>query len=412
MNALRKLLAESVRSVSRPPGFIDVKQLINELTDAELLAAADAYFLGLSTDSEQCYKPFSNASDAINITRNLSLLLEAADLFRGADVLDFGCATGWLTLAVASLGCHAVGVDISPAALQLAQNWCTKQGIRAGGSVRFEWYDGHRLPLEDNSVDRILCFDAFHHVKDQASTLRELARVLRPGGRIAMLEPGPLHSRTPQSQAEMAQFRVIENDIVIADIAAAGTAAGLELPQLLVQMHQPLEVTFDQYSSWANDKLAKADGDKILARLQRHLVNTQCFYLSKPGITSLDSRRPEALAARLRLVSFSLQPGEYELVFEIQNVGEAAWICKPGALGMVNLGCQLLRPDNTLEKLDYIRFPVGGNTVIPGETVIVAVRLPCAEGAGQKYRFDLVAENIGWFEPLGRTQSVNWTATA
>lgn len=65
------------------------------------------------------------------------------------------------------------------------------------------------------------CLAVFHHVKVQLATLRDLARVLRPWGRIAMVEPGPHHSQTAQSLAEMAQFKVIENDIVMADIAAA-----------------------------------------------------------------------------------------------------------------------------------------------------------------------------------------------
>ena len=78
--------------------LIDVRDLIGRLSSDDLLASADAYFAGLTIDSEQCHKPFSNIADAIHIHRNLGLLLQAADLFRGAEVLDFGCATGWLTI--------------------------------------------------------------------------------------------------------------------------------------------------------------------------------------------------------------------------------------------------------------------------------------------------------------------------
>jgi demethylmenaquinone methyltransferase/2-methoxy-6-polyprenyl-1,4-benzoquinol methylase len=46
-----------------------------------------------------------------------------------------------------------------------------------------------RLPFPSGSVDRILMVDAFHHVHDQRATVRELARVLAPGGRLVIQEP-------------------------------------------------------------------------------------------------------------------------------------------------------------------------------------------------------------------------------
>jgi SAM-dependent methyltransferase len=392
---------------------IDVKRLIGQLGDAELLAAADAYFAGLTVTSEQCYKPFSNVTDAIHITRNLSLLLQAADVFRGADVLDFGCATGWLSLALADLGCSVLGVDISPAALRLAETWCAQRGVRAGGAVQFQAYDGHRLPLADNSVDRVVCFDAFHHVKDQAATLKELARVLRPGGRIAMLEPGPRHSQTPQSQAEMAQYKVIENDIVMADIAAGSAAAGLAVPRVLVQMNEPREVSLDQYQQWSSSSgLPKRDGAALLRALHRCLTDTQCFYMSKPGAGALvDSRRLGALAAKIQLESAKPVHGEnnlFELQFRLRNTGEAVWISQQGALGQVNLGCQLLQTDNTVQNLDFQRFSLGATDVRPGETreLWVRVRIPFQSAA--VFRFDLVAEHTAWFAQGGRCKPVTW----
>jgi ubiquinone/menaquinone biosynthesis C-methylase UbiE len=116
------------------------------------------------------------------------------------------------------------------------------RGIKAGGAARFCVYEGERLPLDDASVDRVICFDAFHHVRDQAATLQEFARVLRPGGRIAMLEPGPNHSRTPQSQMEMSLYKVIENDVDMQMIMAAAQSAGLNAPNMLVQMPLPMQV--------------------------------------------------------------------------------------------------------------------------------------------------------------------------
>ena len=393
---------------------INVKQLIADLEDSELLAAADGYFDGLNIDSEQCHKPFSNVVDTIHITRNLSLLFQAADVFRGAEVLDFGCATGWLSLALANVGCKVIGVDIAPSALRLADALCAKRGVRAGGEVRFAAYDGQRLPLENSSVDRIVCFDAFHHVKNQRATLCEFARVLRPGGRIAMVEPGPFHSQTAQSQAEMSQYKVIENDIVMAHIAAAATQVGLTTPQMLVQMHEPILLSFDQYQQWSTG-VPKREGVALLTKLHHHLTDTQCFFLLKPGqAMGIDSRRPEALAAEVELVSAKAIAGQidaFELKFRIRNKGQAIWIASEGAVGTVNLGCQLIALDKTIKEIDYLRYSLGNTPITPGSSTELSIGLQLTADTAFGFRFDLVAEQIAWFSQLGRCEPVVcWTA--
>ena len=86
-----------------PPGFIDVRDRIRELSHEDLLAGADGYFAGLTLESPQCRKPFSDPAQAVHHFHHLSLLLQAAELFRGARVLEFGCATGWLSLGLAQM---------------------------------------------------------------------------------------------------------------------------------------------------------------------------------------------------------------------------------------------------------------------------------------------------------------------
>lgn len=410
LRAIAKKLRGNEQPQSEP---VDVKQLIAGLSHEELLAAADAYFAGLDADSEQCHKPFSNVDDAVRITGSLSLLLEAADLFHGADVLDFGCATGWLSLSLANLGCRVVGVDIAPAALRLAEALYVQRGIRSGGTVQFRVYDGNRLPLGDSSVDRVVCFDAFHHVRDQAASLQEMARVLRPGGRIAMLEPGPRHSQSAQSQAEMRQYKVIENDIVMADIAAAATKAGLSEPRLLMQMYEPVEVSFTQYQQWSeSSRLPLLDSARFARLLHRRLTTRQCFYLEKPGSgVTADSRRADALAAEITLLSCKPLPsekGSYELRFCIRNTGTARWIAQADAVGQVSLGCQLLRSDHTVKDLNFQRFALGGTDLLPGETRVLDILLRVPYDSSELVRFDLVAEHTAWFAQQGRCKPVTW----
>ena len=400
------------------PRLIDVKKLIAEMPDAELLEAADAYFTGLTVTSEQCLKPFSNVGDAVHITRNLSLLLQAADLFAGADVVDFGCATGWLTLGLAQMGCNAIGVDISPAAIALANQLKDRNAPRPPGAATFMVYEGQRLPLGDASVDRVVCFDSFHHVKDQGATLAEFARVLRPGGRVVMLEPGPHHSETAKSQEEMARYKVIENDIVMQVISNLGAAVGLERPQMLLQLQAPIQMHVDEFVDWSNSSQAYPVATAaVVSQLHRQMTDTQCFFMCKPGGLSLDSRHANALGATLTLVSVRPAGNEagsaMELTFVIANTGEAAWIVEPGRVGQVSLGCQRIDRDGGVLAVDFMRFPFEPSGAIsPGDTRTLSVVVPALSPQEGGYRFELVSEFVAWFASVNPDQFVNWWPSA
>lgn len=407
---IRSLRRERRRAAEvADPGFVDVKRLIAELSDEELMHSADQYFAKMTLASEQCLKPFSNPSDAVYLTRHLGLVLEAADLMRGARVLDFGCATGWLTLGLAQMGCHAVGVDISPAALKLAEGQKAAPTARPRrGTAEFHVYDGVRLPLADASLDRVVCFDAFHHVKDQRATLMEFARVLKPGGRAAFMEPGPEHSRTPLSQAEMSMYKVIENDVSMEAIAGFAAEAGFDEPQMLVQFQGPFTVAVGEFNEWARDGLPLRRVAAVKQTLERQLTNGQCFYMQK-GSGLDDSRRPDGLAAELTLRSASLAPlagrAGVRLEIEVRNSGRRHWLRRRGP-GQVNVGVHVLAASGAVISNDHARLalPAGDAAVAPGEALLVHGTVPLPAGEDMVLRLDLVAELVTWFADQGGTQ--------
>lgn len=414
--ALLKHLIRRLKPAAPPtpadPNFIDVQRLIRELSDDDLLRSADAYFAKMSLASEQCRKPWGNPADAVHQTRHLGLLLEAADLFRGARVLDFGCATGWLTVGLAQMGCDAVGVDISPNALKLAQGLkAARAKAHGAGPVEFLAYDGQRLPLPDASVDRIVCFDAFHHVRDQRATIAEFARVLKRGGRAAFMEPGPNHSRTPQSQAEMAQFKVIENDVRMADIARHALDAGMDRPQMLLQFAQPLTVGVDEFNTWACDGIARRWAARAIDTLERQLTDGQCFYILKgdPIEADRDSRRADGLAAEIvvrRACRVPQGAGHgIELEVAVRNSGTRAWIAAAMA-GQVNLGVHLLDTAGRVVDNSFARLKLPRGPVEPGEEVVITGRLRWPGAEPFALRLDMVAELVAWFSDRGRTQRV------
>jgi SAM-dependent methyltransferase len=89
----------------------------------------------------------------------------------GALVVDFGCGARPLARVFEGFAGCVLGVDVYP-----------------GGQVDVV-YDGRRLPLADASVDLVFASSAFEHIDDLAAALAEIARVLRPGGRLAAVAP-------------------------------------------------------------------------------------------------------------------------------------------------------------------------------------------------------------------------------
>jgi demethylmenaquinone methyltransferase/2-methoxy-6-polyprenyl-1,4-benzoquinol methylase len=106
-------------------------------------------------------------------------------LTSGSVVLDLACGTGDLGRMLARRGIRAVGLDLSAGMLAAGQ--------AAGPLIQG---DAAALPLAEASVDGVVCGFALRNVDDLAAVLREVARVVRPGGRMALLEvdepSGPL----------------------------------------------------------------------------------------------------------------------------------------------------------------------------------------------------------------------------
>ena len=111
-----------------------------------------------------------------------------------ADVLDIGCSAGLVADEIASRARSVVGVDVDVDSLTHA--------IRNTGRARFVAASGEQLPFGDARFDAVVCNHVYEHVTDASLLVREIHRVLRPGGAcyfaaghtLQLIEP---HHRLP-----------------------------------------------------------------------------------------------------------------------------------------------------------------------------------------------------------------------
>jgi demethylmenaquinone methyltransferase/2-methoxy-6-polyprenyl-1,4-benzoquinol methylase len=110
--------------------------------------------------------------------------VDALRLPQGSLVVDVACGTGDFCRELERRGSRSVGMDLSLGMLREART-----------DAPLVQADGLRMPLADGSVDGITCGFALRNVSDVAELIREFARVLRPGGRISLLEVAEPESR-------------------------------------------------------------------------------------------------------------------------------------------------------------------------------------------------------------------------
>jgi len=99
-------------------------------------------------------------------------------------VVDFGCGLGFITIPLAKVAGKAIGVDVSPRMLERANRYAK----RAHVSLELLQSDGSEVKLADKSVDLILLNHVFHEVENKQGTLSQFLRVLKPSGRVAIVE--------------------------------------------------------------------------------------------------------------------------------------------------------------------------------------------------------------------------------
>jgi SAM-dependent methyltransferase len=119
----------------------------------------------------------------------LTVDLARLEVGPGQLLLDAGCGEGRHCFGALERGARVVGLDLDLASLRSGAGALRFRGREKGALAAMLQGDAFRLPFADASFDRVICAEVMEHVHDYPAAARELARVTKPGGRIAVTIP-------------------------------------------------------------------------------------------------------------------------------------------------------------------------------------------------------------------------------
>jgi 27-O-demethylrifamycin SV methyltransferase len=160
---------------------------------------------GLLLGDELHYGVFEDPADPLPVgtARLTELMIEALRIEPGHEMLDVGCGTGAPACHVAgAFGVHVTGITTSPEGIAAARARAAGAGLAE--RTAFEQRDGMDNGFPDASFDRVWALESSHLMRDRDRFVTESARVLRPGGRIAVCD---IVRRRPLPFAEVRRLR-------------------------------------------------------------------------------------------------------------------------------------------------------------------------------------------------------------
>jgi SAM-dependent methyltransferase len=178
-------------------------------------------------------------------TRWREAYLDRLALAPGARVLDLGCGTGVVARGIAArpgFTGQVVGLDQSPRLIEAARRLASEEGL--ADRVGFEVGDAQELPYPAAAFDAVVAHTTISHVGEPLALLMEAARVVRPGGRIAIFDgdyaswtfdhPDPVIAR---AMDEAIVAAVVNNPRILRELPRLLRQAGLEREDLLAWVY-------------------------------------------------------------------------------------------------------------------------------------------------------------------------------
>lgn len=149
----------------------------------------------------------------------------------GERVVDLGAGVGPASVAAARLGAEVIAVDPMPFMRAVL-------GLRrlVQGHIRVMDGAAESIPVADGSIDALWSVNTLHHWTDREKAARELARVLKPGGRALLLDEDftdPAHPHFDHARAERHRSNLVFDEVDPKELATALTTAGFARAEAL-----------------------------------------------------------------------------------------------------------------------------------------------------------------------------------
>lgn len=231
----------------------------------------------------------------------LTVDLERLDIKPGALVLDAGCGEGRHCFGMLGRGARVVGFDLDFDAMRDASKRLRKEAATAASLGEMAQGNIFQLPFADATYDRVICSEVMEHVHDYQGAARELARVTKPGGKLAITIPtetsehlylrmGDEYFESPGGHIRIFKPRQLATALSKAGLTTQGVgfAHGFHTPYWVLRsiMHLP---NADESAIVRAYRLflIQATGSKLMAQLETWL-NFVCpksliLYAEKPA---------------------------------------------------------------------------------------------------------------------------------
>lgn len=217
---------------------------------ADSKRAEQAYLERARTERWERVKPFSSpgyddVAEGARLIHDFAVALLCLEPKPGERVLDLGAGSCWVSEWLRRFNVETLSIDI---ALDMLRVGRSRLGPGAGVVVG----DLEALPVATQSVDKAVCLNAFHHVPDGALALAEIHRVLKPGGRLLLAEPGRGHAENETSVEAAGSYGVQERDVIASALVADCMRAGFVKVSIKPLAHTVpwYEIDAERWSRW------------------------------------------------------------------------------------------------------------------------------------------------------------------
>ncbi len=222
--------------------------------------------------------------------QDLAWLVEAAALTGVERVLDIATGGGHAAFALAPHAAEVVALDLTPPMLEVAQKEAEARNLR---NIRFLAGDAQSIPCEDRSFDVVVCRQAAHHFPNVRQCVSEWARVLKPGGKMILIDS--VSPEEPEADAFLEQVEILRDPSHVRNQRISQWKALLNDAGFAVDQVRAWGILLDM-DSWTQrmrtppaavatiERLLRDASEDIRARLQIELRQDGTFAFMLPAV--------------------------------------------------------------------------------------------------------------------------------